>query len=224
MSNKKICKWLVCAVLLSSGMTPLCAEEKAIGPEMREGIEWCTIRHMNANRVTLPRVLLVGDSIVGGYNNQVNDRLKNIADVSWFQTSRCMGDPVFDQELDMVLGLYDYAVIYFNNGLHGASFSDEQYERALARTFEKLAALNAVIVWRDSTLINPDIEDDEGRARINRRNGIARDYAEKYNFQTDNLGMFEAESYMDKLHYTPAAAGVQAEHVVRTIQKLIKVD
>lgn len=193
-----------------------------IGPEMREGIEWSFIRHQNANQVTLPRVLLVGDSIVGGYSFQVSKRLEGVANVSWYMTSRCMGDPEFDRELDLVLGQRDYDVIYFNNGLHGSRFSNKQYEDGLSRTFDTLAALDAVVVWRDNTLINPDVTDDAGRAQISDRNAIARRHAEKHGFQTDNLGTFEASAYQDKLHYTHDAQGAQAGHAADTIQKFLK--
>jgi beta-galactosidase len=194
----------------------------AIGPAMREGIEWSMIRHMNANQVTLPRVLLVGDSIVGGYSYQVSKRLEGVASVSWYMTSHCMGDPEFDREIDLVLAQRDYDVIYFNNGLHGSLFSNEQYEQGMVRTFEKIAALNAVVVWRDSTLINPDHKDDAGRAQISDRNAIARAAAKKYGFQTDNLGTFEASAYQDKLHYTVEAAGAQSGHALKTIQAILE--
>jgi beta-galactosidase len=196
--------------------------QDAGGSSVREGVEWSFIRHKNANQVTLPRVLLVGDSIVGGYCHQVSKLLEGTANVSWYMTSRCMGNPEFDRELDRVLAQRDFDVIYFNNGLHGARVSSEQYEKGMVCSFEKLAAEGAVVVWRDSTLINPDHKDDAGRAQISDRNAIAHAVAQKFGFQTDNLGAFEASAYQDKLHYIAEAQATQAAQVAKVVQKILE--
>ena len=192
-----------------------------VGLNMREGIEWCQMRHMNASQDQLPRILLVGDSITAGYSYPVNALLNDVAYCSWMTTSRCMGDPVFDEELALILGQYPYAVIYFNNGLHGAPFSDAQYEQATARVFSKLADTGAAVIWRDSTEVNPSMEDDVMRGRIERRNAIAHRYAAKHKFLIDNVGSFDAESYQDKLHFKTDTVKVQAEHVVATVESAL---
>lgn len=213
-------------LLLSGLLCTSCAKlgfrGDPVGLNMRENVEWCDIRHNDATKDDRPRVLLVGDSIVGGYAWQLNKLLEGTAYSSKYATSRCLGDPVLEQELEMVLGQYTYDIIHFNNGLHGAAFSDEQYERALDRVFKQLARLDAQVIWRDSTGVNPSVGDDAMRARVERRNGIARRYAANYGFKTDNLGVFEAGDFKDKLHYTPEAQNRQAEHVADLLMKELK--
>ncbi len=213
-------------------MTPLCAEENTpakepIGPKMREGIEWCEIRHMSANRVTLPRVLLVGDSIVGGYKNHVNKKFNGIADVSWYQTSRCMGDPVFDQELEMVLGLYDYAVIYFNNGLHGAAYSDEDYKAGYEKALQYITknAPKAKLVLALSTPLKPESKQNKLNPQVDVRNQIVRDLAKKYNAEINDLHSISKghpEYYRDAYHYKPNAIELQGKQVADTVLKVLE--
>ena len=47
----------------------------------REAIEWCNIWIPDANETKLPRVLLIGDSITGGYGPEVEEALKGKASV-----------------------------------------------------------------------------------------------------------------------------------------------
>jgi len=59
----------------------------------RESTEWCRFYWYNTENTTLPRVLLIGDSIVVGYNEKVVKRLEGKATVAFFSTSKCVGDP-----------------------------------------------------------------------------------------------------------------------------------
>ena len=55
----------------------------------REEIEWSIHYAFNAGDRTLPRVLLVGDSICNGYHAQVRERLLGIANVTFWASSKC---------------------------------------------------------------------------------------------------------------------------------------
>lgn len=214
---------LICTCLLCTSCTLTASHSnKAIGLEMQERIEWCGMRHIDANKDDLPRVLLVGDSIVGAHADKVSELLKDNAYCSWLTTSRCLGDPVFEQELELMLSQYDYAVIYFNNGLHGAPFTIKQYDSALDRVFAQLVDTGAIIVWRTITPINPNIDDKVGRERIDQRNAIAAKLAVKYSIEIDDLGTFRTENYIDSVHFNTAAIETQAKHVMKTIQKNIE--
>ena len=130
-----------------------------------------------------------------------------------------MGDPVFEQELELILSQYEYTVIYFNNGLHGVPFSIEQYESALDRVFKRLLNTNAVVIWRDITLYR---DDHFRREQIDQRNAIAARLAVKYNIEIDNLGTFVPEDYIDIVHFNATAIEMQAKYVMGTIYKNIK--
>ena len=67
------CPLRYCLVLTTAiGVLTAQADEAHIS---REAIEWCNIWIPDANETKLPRVLLIGDSIAGGYGPKVADAL-----------------------------------------------------------------------------------------------------------------------------------------------------
>src|SRR6478736_2357019 len=88
-------------------------------PPARESIEWCDIWITHANETNLPRVLLIGDSIVRDYYPEVEKQLAGKAFVGRLATSRFVTDPVLLKEIKMVLSGTQFEVIQFNNGMHG---------------------------------------------------------------------------------------------------------
>lgn len=209
-----------CCVLYAGRTRP---GDGAIGLKMREAIEWCSMRHIDADKDALPRVLLVGDSIVGAYADRVSKRLEGRVYCSWLTTSRCLGDPVFDQELELVLSQYDYAVIHFNNGLHGRAFSLDQYAAALERTLPRLQQTGATVIWRTSTPWNPTIDDyAAAQAYVDERNEAAAAMAHRFGIVIDDLAALtrgRGELFADRVHYLPAGIDLQARHVAEVIQE-----
>ncbi|MCU0980168.1 MAG: SGNH/GDSL hydrolase family protein [Pirellulaceae bacterium] len=119
----------------------------------REAIEWCNIWIPDANDTTLPRVLLIGDSITGGYGPKVADALKGKASVARLTTSKSIGDPALLAEAALVLGQCHFDVVHFNNGLHGWGYSEEEYQKAfpeLVATLRKHAP-QAKLIWATIT-------------------------------------------------------------------------
>src|SRR6478736_10232111 len=96
-------------------------------PPARESIEWCDIWISHANETNLPRVLLIGDSIVRDYYPEVEKRLAGKAFVGRLTTSRFVADKVFLKEIESVLSGAKFDVILFNNGMHGWQHSELEY-------------------------------------------------------------------------------------------------
>jgi hypothetical protein len=96
----------------------------------REKTEWLEIRTFDAKLMDVPRVLLVGDSIVLGYSEEVRSILTGVATVTRFATSKCVGDPLFVEELKLALRQGEFKVVHFANGLHGLAFIDLQTYRS----------------------------------------------------------------------------------------------
>ena len=98
---------------------PLRAAEPA--PKL-ERIEWTDIWITDADRDELPRVLLVGDSIVRGYYDGGEKALSGKAACARHTTSKYLGNP-------------DYAgeVIHINNGLHGLDCMEEECRKGLPK-------------------------------------------------------------------------------------------
>lgn len=120
---------------------------------------------------SLPRVLLVGDSILSGYMDCVKADLRGKANVDTWTNPYCQSETM-NQLLGEVLQKGPYAVVHINTGLHGW-----QQGRIKEGTFEPLTrAMIAVIrtkcpqakiIWASSTpvttkapapvALNPDI-------------------------------------------------------------------
>ena len=73
---------------------------------MREEYEWCNIWWNRAQDASLPRVLLIGDSVSVGYTDTVIELLADRANVDRLGTSKCVIDPAFLAETAYVLGQY----------------------------------------------------------------------------------------------------------------------
>ena len=147
------------------------AEVKSAEDLQRETIEWCNIRWEYTNDQKLPRVLLVGDSIVVGYSGHVKKLLKGKAYVDMLATSKCISDPAFLKETKYALEDYQHAVVHVNNGLHGWHQTDEQYEAALRGYVKKLKQLakDSKLIWASTT---PVPSRRKGVKLEKRRNGI----------------------------------------------------
>ena len=93
-------------------------------------------RLRDADKTDLPRVLLLGDSISGHFTLTAwrARRFKGKAYVARMGSSICCCDPNYLDSVKLALGQHKYAiVIYFNNGLHGGKYSEEEYARGLVR-------------------------------------------------------------------------------------------
>ena len=57
----------------------------------REKIEWCQFYWFDTPERHLPRILLIGDSIVVGHGQAVARRLQGVATVGFYATSKIAG-------------------------------------------------------------------------------------------------------------------------------------
>lgn len=98
-------------------------------------------------------MLLIGDSITKGYFGEVEKRLAGKACCARLTTSKCVSDPFFPDEVQLLLKQYKFATIHVNSGLHGWGYTEEQYRDGLLRlmnTFQKRAG-DAKIIWATTT-------------------------------------------------------------------------
>lgn len=107
---------------------------------------------------SLPRVLIVGDSISIGYTIPVRELLAGVANVHRIPTN---GGPTKNgtANIDKWLGQKDWDVIHFNFGLHDLKhMSDgkrqvevEDYEKNLRQLVERMKKTGATLVWANTT-------------------------------------------------------------------------
>lgn len=177
-----------------AALIPILAIAQLVSAEepIRERIEWADIWVTDANKNDLPRVLLIGDSITKGYFGEVEKRLAGKACCARLTTSKCVSDPFFPAEVQLLLKQYKFAAIHVNNGLHGWGYTEEQYRDGLLRlmnTFQKHAG-DAKIIWATTT---PVRERDnlqqisERTERVIARNQIAAEIMKEHDIPTNDL-------------------------------------
>ena len=192
----------------------------------REGTEWCDIWITKATDKKLPRVMLVGDSITKGYFKVAEKQLQGKASCARFATSACVSDPAFFAQLDAMFSHYQYAVIHFNNGLHGMGYSEEEYregyEKALQLTRKK--APKAKLILALSTPLQSTSNVNKLNPRVDERNRIVRELAQKYGATINDLhGISKGhpEHYKDPYHFKPVAIDLQGKRVGETVKKAL---
>ncbi len=193
---------------------------------IRERIEWCDIWITNAERDDLPRVLLIGDSIVRGYFGDVERALEGRANCARLTTSRCICDPVFFDELKLILAQYRFDVIHFNNGLHGWGYAEDQYKAAFPRLLDTLQqhGRGSTLIWRTTTPVrNREALDklSETTDRVRQRNAIAAGFVEPLGLPVDDLFALvidHPEYYSpDGVHFNAEGIRAQARQVAQAI-------
>ncbi len=159
---------------------------------IREEIEWCDIRVTAANSPDIPRVLLVGDSITHNYYPTVEERLHGHCAVARLATSKCVCDPSYRGEVQLLLDTYPFSLIHLNNGLHGWGYSEEAYGdslRVIVR-FLREELPQAELILATSTPMRcagalDELAADTERVRI--RNRFVAEIADEFGLPVNDL-------------------------------------
>ncbi|MFA7230858.1 MAG: SGNH/GDSL hydrolase family protein [Victivallaceae bacterium] len=197
---------------------------------IKEYIEWTNMRWNNAPDAEKPRALLIGDSIVNGHSDLVFNLVKDKLCIDYLATAKCVSDVDFRTELDYMLGLNNYAMILFNNGLHGWDIDETVYAENLRETLVYLKTKTGLTAWRNSTPIRVvgDLSSFEAvkNTRVIKRNADAEKIAAElglpvldlYTPMAANPGFF----CDDAVHYNEPGRKFQAEAVAVFILKTMK--
>jgi acyl-CoA thioesterase-1 len=193
---------------------------------------------------TLPRVLLIGDSISIGYTLPLRESLKGQANVHR-PAANCGPTTRGLDQVDRWLGKKPWDVIHFNWGLHdlkylgpdGKSLADpkspgsrqqvpiDQYKKNLRRLVARLKKTGATLIWRSTT---PVPEGAKGRvvgdavkynavaASVMKENGIAVD--DMYVFAKTRLKQIQRPA---NVHFTKDGSKALASHAAGIIHKSI---
>lgn len=196
----------------------------------RENIEWCQFHWADTQATHLPRVLLVGDSIVAGHRGVVAERLRDKAAVAAYSTSKIVGDPRIAGELALALAHDRVDLVVFNNGLHGMDAPDDAYRAGLESFVDQLRESTAArLHWRNSTPIRGEDGDGaphpEKNAVVLRRNAIAAEIMARHAIPTLDLytpALAHPEySAADGVHFNEAGnavlGGLAADYVERAL-------
>jgi hypothetical protein len=217
---------------ITAALIPVLAIAQLLSAQepIRERIEWADIWVTDADKDDLPRVLLIGDSITRGYFGEVEKQLEGKAYCARLTTSKCVSDPWYPDEVQLLLKQYRFAVIHFNNGLHGWGYTEEQYRDGLLRlmeTFEKCAP-DAKLVWGTTTPVSEPGDLSKISERTNRvkaRNQIAAAVMQERGIPTDDLyGLVEQHPdwhSSDGVHFNGKGKEAQAAAVAESVLKCL---
>ena len=221
-----MCRTFMLAAGLCLAGSFLSAQEQ---PKMRvehprEATEWIVSYAYNANDRTLPRVLLVGDSICNGYNKEVCQELAGTAYVTFFATSKCVCDKSYLRSLALFLDEADYAVVHFNNGLHSLSSDRQDWETCLRAAIKLLKekGRGAKVVWASST----PLKDPALTAKAKELNAIAARVMAEEGVPTDDLfalmdPLDREANWSDTFHFKDGARKTQAKAVGDCVRKAL---
>jgi lysophospholipase L1-like esterase len=208
------------------------------GPPITEKIEWTWTDRPDPAVAGLPNVLLVGDSITRGYYPAVEKDLAGAANVYLFATSAASGDPRLPGQLHdyfSMMGL-KFAVIHFNNGMHGWGYTEQQYAAGLPGMIAALreGAPQAVLIWATTTPVLHDATSGAAiggptnaratNSRLDERNRLAASIMAKEGIATDDqhaLMLGHQDTHNGDVHFTEAGSAIQAAQVAQSIRQAL---
>ena len=180
-----------------------------------------------------PRVLLIGDSILNGYGQQVMSALAGKAHVDAWVNPYCQSE-YLNKLLAEVLANGPYDVVHFNMGLHGW-----QQGRIKDGTFEPLTRAyvqvirdrlpKAKIIWASSTPVTvkdkPTELDPEINPVIVEHNRMAAKVMRKMNVPVNDFYSLLAPRLElargDQFHWRPEAYKILADTVTKSVLREI---
>jgi len=182
----------------------------------------------------LPRVLLIGDSILGGYMKQTIAALKGKAYVDAWTNPYNQSEHLNKKILPEILNHGPYDVIHFNMGLHGW-----QEGRIKAGTFEPLTKgyvevikakfPNAKIIWASSTPVTvkdkPTELDPEINPVIIEHNRMAAKIMAEMNVPVNDFYSLLVDKRNlargDRFHWTAPAYQMLADMCIDSVLKAL---
>ena len=194
---------------------------------IRESTEWLQIYRFNSTDDQLPRILLVGDSIVCGHAELVWQALKDKCNVDFYATSKCVSDIEFEDEIRFAMLNRNYRCIVFNNGLHGSEIANDVYAFHLRKLLLELRQRTPKLFWRNSTPVKDTDSNSFNKSDRSPfcRNELAAEIVKELEIDTIDLySPMKSNSHLlsnDGIHYTVAGQGVQAEIIAKFLTEKV---
>jgi lysophospholipase L1-like esterase len=227
---------LVFTALTLAAVARLHAEAPAI-PQQKEtdpnlppkGGSW-SLREATVTDPSLPRVLLIGDSITNGYLEPVRKALSGKANIDAWITPTTQADKSLPKTVAAILGWQKYAVVHFNLGLHGwqkGRIPEGQYEALTRQLVQNLraGAPQATLIWATITPVTvkgePEKLNPEIQPTIEEHNRMALAVMKSEGVEIDDLARLMAGHLPmaagDMFHWKPAGVALLTESVTKSI-------
>jgi lysophospholipase L1-like esterase len=194
----------------------------------KEWFEWISSWCEASTQNDLPRVLLIGDSITRGYQEQVRLLLKGKCYVDYLAVSYAIDTKMYNQLVKNFASDSRYDVIHFNHGLHGIHMTKRTYSSRMEKLLKKLS-LNSKVVLAKTTFVYNEgnkTTHEKWNKRVEERNSVVDDLAKKYGFIIDDLYSVSVQiptslRANDGTHFQADGYAVLAQSVVESIEKVL---
>ena len=213
---------ILCSISGSHAQTQAAAQTPA---SRSEETEWTWEVRPSQVDPRLPNVLLVGDSITRNYFPEVQRQLANAANVYLFAVSTSVGDPRLARQLQEFASMENvpFQVVHFNNGMHGWTYSEDEYKNAFPSLLHELRQIapKASLIWATITPVRGEKLPGPTNARIDVRNSIALSFVAKEGIPVDDqhaLMTHHTDQYQDDVHFNPAGASIQGAQVAELVR------
>ena len=223
--------WLATSLLILATIAVVSAQEKDkrlhSGGSKGWGVQKAEIKDPK-----LPRVLLIGDSILNGYRATVAKALEGKANVDAWVNPLHQASGGLHEQLKGVLAEGPYAVVHFNMGLHGwpkGRIPDGQFTpltRKLVHTIRGGAPV-AALIWASSTPVTvkgePTKLEPEINATIVEHNRMAAAVMKEENVPVNDLyGLMVSKLDLargDQFHWKGEGSVLQGKAVAEIVAK-----
>lgn len=167
--------FLALPLLLLSTALPLPAQVKnatETDKRLPAGKGGWGVREATVKDESLPKVLCIGDSILGGYLETVRKDLDGKANVDAWVTPASQASGELPKAIAEILGAKKYDVIHFNLGLHGwqkGRIPEGKFEPLTQKMVDNLraGAPQAKLVWASTTPVTVKGKPEELSPEIN---------------------------------------------------------
>ena len=179
-----------------------------------------------------PKVLLIGDSILGGYHYAAMRALEGRATVDLYANPYNQSHRIWHEELRGILASNGpYAVIHFNLGLHGwrkGDIPEGQFEALTLKCLETInqGAPGAVVIWASTTPVvttnTPPMLDPEVNPVIIGHNAMAKAVMDQHGIPIDDLYTLMVShlemTHGDRFHWNGEGCEVMGKAVARAVE------
>jgi len=233
--------WIVCGVCVSVLLYGAAAGEttskqakqskKTRGAEKNQGTRVVTAVKDDPS---LPRVLLIGDSITMGYSAAVRAALKGKANVHLIPENGATTANGL-KKLKTWLGAGKWDVIHFNWGLHDTKIMKDgkyqvpigQYEKNLRELVTQLKATDAKLIWASTTpVLAGELNPVRKQGAEVEYNAVAKKVMDENRIMSDDLHAFALPQLAEiqtpaNVHFSPKGSEILGKHVASCIEPFL---
>lgn len=177
---------------------------------------------------SLPRVLLIGDSIMNGYSPFVIGELQGKVNVVRLVAFGMIGgNETTAAAFCAKLKDGDYALIHYNDGLHSLPprITDEQFGVGLTAMLQHLKTVTPRVIWATTTPApdrNNTLGPESQNATVITRNEMSKKIAAEFGVPVNDLYSLviadrEKLQGFANLHFTPAGSQLMGQHIAARI-------